>query len=82
MDTVLLDGTQLSIEQVMAVAIGEPGAPAVRLTEAAAARVTRAAQAESRRQEAERSGDQRARDAALDELRELWRRHADLESAA
>ena len=45
MDTVLLDGTQLSIEQVMAVAHGEPGAPAVRLTEAAAARVTRAAQA-------------------------------------
>jgi len=44
--------------------------------------LTRAAQAESRRQEAERSGDQRARDAALDELRELWRRHADLESAA
>jgi len=40
-----LDGTQLSIEQVMAVAYGEPGAPEVRLTEAAAARVTRAAQA-------------------------------------
>ena len=45
MDHVLLDGTQLSIEQVMAVAYGEPGAPAVRLTEAAATRVTRAAQA-------------------------------------
>ncbi|MCB9117325.1 MAG: histidine ammonia-lyase [Caldilineaceae bacterium] len=44
-DTVLLDGTQLSIEQVMAVAYGEPGAPVVRLTAAAAARVTRAAQA-------------------------------------
>ncbi|MCB0043425.1 MAG: aromatic amino acid lyase, partial [Caldilinea sp.] len=44
-DTVLLDGTQLSIEQVMAVAYGEPGAPEVRLTEAAAAHVTRAAQA-------------------------------------
>jgi histidine ammonia-lyase len=45
MDTILLDGAQLSIDQVMAVAHGRPGAPAVQLTEAASTRVTRAARA-------------------------------------
>ena len=44
--------------------------------------LTRAALAESRRQAAERAGDDRARDAALDELRQLWRRHGELEGAA
>ncbi|MFO7634474.1 MAG: aromatic amino acid lyase, partial [Caldilinea sp.] len=45
MDTILLDGAQLTIDQVMAVARGEPGAPEVRLTSAASQRVDRAAQA-------------------------------------
>ena len=36
--------------------------------------LTRAALAESRRQDAERRGDQRTRDAALNELRRLWAR--------
>jgi len=45
MQTILLDGASLTIEQVMAVAHGEPGAPAVRLSDAAAQRVMRAAQA-------------------------------------
>lgn len=41
--------------------------------------LTRAAQAEARRQAAERKGDERTADAALDELRELWRRYGQLE---
>ncbi len=45
MQTIFLDGASLTIEQVMAVAHGEPGAPAVRLSEATVQRVTRAAQA-------------------------------------
>jgi histidine ammonia-lyase len=45
MDTILLDGSQLTLEQVMAVAHGEPGAPAVHLTEDAKASVMRAANA-------------------------------------
>jgi len=43
--TILLDGAQLTIEQVLAVAHGQPGAPAVQLTPASRQRVTRAAQA-------------------------------------
>ena len=44
--------------------------------------LTRAAQAEARRQSAERKGDERTADAARDELRELWRRHSELEGMA
>jgi histidine ammonia-lyase len=45
MDTISLDGAQLTIDQVIAVAYGAPSAPAVRLTTDASQRVTRAAQA-------------------------------------
>ena len=45
MNTLLLDGAQLTIDQVIAVAHGAPGAPTVQLTPAARQRVTRAAQA-------------------------------------
>ncbi len=48
MDTVVLDGESLSIEQVVAVAWGQPGAPRVMLSETAKARVNRAAQAVDR----------------------------------
>lgn len=44
-DTIHLDGEHLTIEQVIAVAHGEPGAPAVHLTDVARARVERAAAA-------------------------------------
>ena len=42
---ITLDGTSLTIEQVVAVAYGQPGRPAVRLSETAVAKVERAAQA-------------------------------------
>jgi histidine ammonia-lyase len=45
MDTIFLDGAQLTIDQVIAVAYGAPGAPEIRLTADASQRVTRAAQA-------------------------------------
>ncbi|MCB9108774.1 MAG: histidine ammonia-lyase [Anaerolineales bacterium] len=45
MDPIILDGQSLTIDQVIAVAYGEPGQPAVALSEAAQAGVTRAAQA-------------------------------------
>ncbi len=45
MDTITLDGESLTLEQVLAVANGQPGAPEVRLSEAAQAKVGRAAQA-------------------------------------
>lgn len=45
MNTLLLDGAQLTIDQVIAVAHGAPGAPTVQLTPTARQRVTRAAQA-------------------------------------
>jgi len=45
MNTLLLDGAQLTIDQVIAVAHGAPGAPTVQMTPAARQRVTRAAQA-------------------------------------
>jgi len=45
LDPIFLDGAQLSIDQVIAVAYGAPGAPAVHLTPTAGQRVTRAAQA-------------------------------------
>ncbi|KXK19196.1 MAG: histidine ammonia-lyase [Chloroflexi bacterium OLB15] len=48
MDAVLLDGEHLTIEQVIAVAYGEPDAPRVALTEAAKAKVEWAAQAVQR----------------------------------
>lgn len=44
-DALHLDGEHLTIEQVIAVAHGEPGAPAVRLAEAARGRVERSAAA-------------------------------------
>ncbi|MCB9101987.1 MAG: histidine ammonia-lyase [Anaerolineales bacterium] len=45
MDPIILDGQSLTIDQVITVAYGEPGQPAVALSEAAQAGVTRAAQA-------------------------------------
>lgn len=48
MAEILLDGEHLTIEDVIAVAEGEAGAPFVRLTEEAAARVTIAAEAVQR----------------------------------
>ncbi|MCB0196753.1 MAG: histidine ammonia-lyase [Anaerolineae bacterium] len=45
MNPILLDGQSLTIDQVIAVAYGEPNQPAVTLSEAAQANVTRAAQA-------------------------------------
>lgn len=45
MDTVVLDGKSLTIEQVIATAHGQPGQPKVVLSEAAVARVNRAAEA-------------------------------------
>ncbi|MCB9455463.1 MAG: histidine ammonia-lyase [Anaerolineaceae bacterium] len=45
MDTIIIDGEGLTIEQVIAVAYGEPGSPAVALSETAQRRVTRAADA-------------------------------------
>lgn len=45
MDPIILDGQSLTIDQVMTVAFGEPGQPAVALSEAARAGVTRSAQA-------------------------------------
>jgi histidine ammonia-lyase len=45
MDTITLDGESLTLEQVLAVANGQPGAPEVRLSEVAQAKVGRAAQA-------------------------------------
>ncbi|MEW5957122.1 MAG: histidine ammonia-lyase [Chloroflexota bacterium] len=45
MDTIVLDGESLTLEQVLAVANGQPGAPEVVLDEAARAKVERAAQA-------------------------------------
>ena len=47
-DLILLDGETLSIEQVVAVARGRPGAPAVRLSEEARRKVARAADAVAR----------------------------------
>ena len=44
-DLILLDGQSLSIEQVVAVARGLPGTPAVRLSEEARSKVARAADA-------------------------------------
>jgi histidine ammonia-lyase len=44
-EIVALDGESLTLEQVAAVAYGEPGAPGVRLSEAAQARVQRSAEA-------------------------------------
>jgi histidine ammonia-lyase len=43
MDTIIIDGEQLTIEQVIAVASGEPGNPRVALSEEAQRQVTRAA---------------------------------------
>lgn len=45
METILLDGEHLTIEQVIAVAYGQPGAPQVALTEVAKTRVERSAAA-------------------------------------
>ena len=45
MNTIILDGKNLTIEQVMAVAAGQPGNPKVILSEEAVIRVSRAAQA-------------------------------------
>ncbi|MBI1259690.1 MAG: histidine ammonia-lyase [Chloroflexi bacterium] len=45
MATIFLDGEHLTIEQVMAVAYGQPNTPRVELTEAAKSRVERAADA-------------------------------------
>ncbi|HRV91676.1 MAG TPA: aromatic amino acid lyase, partial [Anaerolineae bacterium] len=45
MDPIILDGQSLTIDQVIAVAYGEPGQPVVALSDAAQAGVTRAAQA-------------------------------------
>ena len=42
---IFLDGASLSFEQVLAVAYGQPGQPAVALSDEAKARVTRAAEA-------------------------------------
>ncbi len=48
MDTVILDGASLTIEQVVAVAHGEPGAPFVRLSDKAVELVGRSANAVTR----------------------------------
>ena len=45
MESVVLDGEHLTIEQVMQVAYGQPGAPTVTLSHAAQARVNRSAAA-------------------------------------
>ena len=45
MDTIVLDGNSLTIEQVVAVASGAPGDPRVVIGDAARARVARAADA-------------------------------------
>ncbi|MBZ0275405.1 MAG: aromatic amino acid lyase, partial [Anaerolineae bacterium] len=45
MDTISIDGSSLTIEQVIAVAYGTPGAPQVILTETARKQVKRAADA-------------------------------------
>ncbi|MCC6613156.1 MAG: aromatic amino acid lyase, partial [Anaerolineae bacterium] len=45
MERVVLDGESLTIEQVIAVAYGQPGAPRVVLSDAAKANVMRAAEA-------------------------------------
>lgn len=45
MDTIIIDGASLTLEQVVAVAYGQPGQPRVGLSEAAGALVNRAAQA-------------------------------------
>ena len=42
-ETVIIDGTSLTIEQVVRVASGEPGAPRVALSDAARTRVARSA---------------------------------------
>ena len=44
-ETILLDGTHLNFEQVLAVAYGQPGAPRVALSEEAKVKVNRAAEA-------------------------------------
>ncbi|HXV44514.1 MAG TPA: histidine ammonia-lyase [Anaerolineae bacterium] len=45
MDTIVLDGAGLTIDQVIAVAYGQPGAPLVKLSAEAEAKVSRAARA-------------------------------------
>ena len=45
MSTILIDGEHLTIEQVIAVAYGEPGAPRVELAEGAVIKINRAAEA-------------------------------------
>jgi histidine ammonia-lyase len=45
MDTIIIDGASLTLEQVVAVAYGQPGQPRVVLSETAGALVNRAAQA-------------------------------------
>jgi len=47
-DTIALDGASLSIEQVLAVAYGQPGVPRVVLSPTASVQVARAAQAVQR----------------------------------
>jgi histidine ammonia-lyase len=48
MDTLIIDGASLTVEQVVAVAYGQPGQPRVVLSEAAGTLVNRAAQAVAR----------------------------------
>jgi len=48
MNTIILDGESLTLEQVLAVANGQPGAPEVGLSKAAQAKVEQAAQAVAR----------------------------------
>ena len=48
MQPILLNGETLTIDQVIAVAYGQPGQPAVQLSESAQAQVNRAAQAVER----------------------------------
>lgn len=45
METIVLDGTSLTFDQVLAVAYGKPGSPQVMLSQEAKAKVTRAAEA-------------------------------------
>ena len=45
MESVVLDGEHLTIEQVMQVAYGQPGAPTLTLSDSAQARVNRSAAA-------------------------------------
>ncbi len=49
--------------------------------EEAYALLTRAATLEAQRQSAVRDGDERKRDAIMDELRALWRRYSELTNA-